>query len=161
MSKLQVSRVELAKAANKLQVSRVELTVPSVTATRTLQISRIELDAQVSTAPVITAVSPATQTVDPMTTVTMQVSISGSYTAINWTQQAGSPTVQVGGANTPTISFEAPATLAGITVRFTVNATGPGGSSNTVTLSAAVGPQIEWLQDASANWVGALPVVVL
>lgn len=151
MSKLQIARTEAAHNAVTLQVARVEATVPAVTTQRKLQISRLEAGMGApSTVPVITTAVVSAASVKPFDTVTMTLTITGTYNQVVWSQQATeAPPVALFGSDTA-MSFEAPADEDGADVRFAVTATGPGGTSDPAFLQVLVSPQVEWFHNGTA-----------
>lgn len=156
MSTLQISELEIEKSDVQLQISELSASVESVTETNTLQISRLEMVSnQVAQVPVLLnpTVFPK-DTVEPFTLVQLSVEeVSGEFNSINWVQQAtGMPEIQFGGANTKMISFLAPATVSGGLVRFSVTATGPGGTGDPLFLSVNVKPQILWTLGNDLKW---------
>ena len=90
----------------------------------------------------VTAVAPATLTVQQGQTVTLDGSASLNATGFAWAQVAGTPAVTLTNATTAVATFTAPSTTTTLTFRLTVQ--GPGGpqTTDTVVNVEAVAPPV-------------------
>jgi hypothetical protein len=96
-------------------------------------------------APVANAGSDIT-VLEPGVTVTLDGSATdsdGTVSSLVWTQTGGSPTVTLSGSGNDPCTFEAPYTIAGTTLTFTLTATDNLGATHTDTATVTVPPCTE------------------
>ncbi len=100
--------------------------------------------------------------VEPLTTLTMPLTLAGGVPADAWTSRvvigAPVPDLAVTGS---TLTFTAPADADGTQTTIGVTGTYGGGTTPEETFTVNVLPQIEWLLVADGTWQPLAPMVLL
>lgn len=145
---LLVSRVlGLSAGSNVLHIAQIEgvSDAPSADDQR-LQVARVFIEAV--GIPVVNA--GVAQTVRAFAQVTLSGTVTGPTTEVEWVQQHGTPVAL--SSMTPTASFTAPATAAGETLVFQLQASNAAGEAIPSSVAVSVIPHTEWYLNTDGTW---------